>query len=88
VGLHTGLVEENGPEIGGIAVHIANRVMSNAGPGSVFVSRTVKDLVVGSGFLFADEGRYTLKGVPDDWDLFSIEASRYMPGQLLLQESA
>ncbi len=71
VGLHTGLVEVNDQEIGGIAIHIANRVMAKALPGEVLVSRTVKDLVVGSGFLFESRGDHKLKGVPDEWSLFA-----------------
>ncbi len=75
VGLHTGLIEVNDQEIGGIAVHIANRVMAQAPPGDVFVSRTVKDLVVGSGFLFESRGEYKLKGVPDEWRLFAVQTT-------------
>lgn len=75
VGLHAGFIEESDGEIGGIAVHIANRVMSLAGPGSVLVSRTLKDLVVGSSFQFEDRGEHQLKGVPDEWQLFAV-----MPG--------
>ena len=72
VGLHTGLVEINNEDIGGIAIHIANRVMAEAPPGDVFVSRTVKDLVVGSGFHFEPRGTHQLKGVPDEWRLYAV----------------
>jgi pimeloyl-ACP methyl ester carboxylesterase/class 3 adenylate cyclase len=75
VGLHTGLVEVNDQEIGGIAIHIANRVMDQAPSGDVFVSRTVKDLVAGSGFHFESRGEYKLKGVPDEWSLFSVQTA-------------
>jgi len=51
-------------DIGGIAVHIAARVMASAGAGEVRVSSTVKDLVVGSGIGFEDRGDHELKGVP------------------------
>ena len=68
-GLHTGECEVMGEDIGGIAVHIAARVSGLAGPGEVLVSRTVKDLVAGSGIAFTDRGSHTLKGVPDTWDL-------------------
>ncbi len=57
--------------MGGIAVHIASRVAGLAGAGEVVVSRTVKDLVVGSGIEFTDRGVHTLKGVPDTWQLFT-----------------
>ena len=63
-GLHTGECEVIGDDIGGIAVHIAARVSSLAGAGEVLVSRTVKDLVAGSGIEFADRGEHELKGVP------------------------
>jgi pimeloyl-ACP methyl ester carboxylesterase len=73
-GLHTGEVETRGQDIGGIAVHIAARVMAQAGPGEVVVSSTVKDLVAGSGIVFADRGTHALKGVPDEWRLYAVES--------------
>jgi pimeloyl-ACP methyl ester carboxylesterase len=71
-GLHTGEIEVMGDDIGGIAVHIAARVSAQAGPGEVLVSRTVKDLVAGSGLEFSDRGVHELKGVPDSWQLYSV----------------
>jgi class 3 adenylate cyclase len=71
-GLHTGEVELAGDDIGGLAVHIAARVI-DAEPGSgVMVSSTVKDLVVGSGIEFEERGTHELKGVPGDWQLYSV----------------
>jgi class 3 adenylate cyclase len=64
VGLHTGEIELHGDDIGGIAVHIAQRVEAFAQPDEVLVSRTVADLVGGSGMQFADRGTHALKGVP------------------------
>jgi pimeloyl-ACP methyl ester carboxylesterase len=72
-GLHTGEIEVMGDDIGGIAVHIAARVSAQAGPGEVLVSRTVKDLVAGSGLEFSDRGVHELKGVPDTWQLYAVE---------------
>jgi class 3 adenylate cyclase len=72
-GLHTGEIELMRDDVGGMAVHLAARVMGKAGAGEVWVSRTLKDLVVGSGFSFREQGVFTLKGVPDQWRLFSIE---------------
>ena len=72
VGLHTGEVELRGNDVGGIAVNIASRVMDLAAAGEVVVSRTVKDLVVGSGIAFEERGPHVLKGVPDRWDLFAV----------------
>ena len=72
VGLHTGEIELRGTDIGGIAVAISARIERIAQTGEVLVSRTVKDLVVGSGIEFADRGTHQLKGVPGDWQLFAV----------------
>jgi class 3 adenylate cyclase len=71
-GLHTGEVEVTGDDIHGMAVHIGARIAALAGPGEVLVSRTVKDLVVGSGLSFQDRGTAALKGVPDEWHLYAV----------------
>jgi class 3 adenylate cyclase len=71
-GLHTGECELTGDDVVGIAVHIAARVAAIAGPNEVMVSRTVKDLVAGSGLTFNDRGAHTLKGVPDEWQLYVV----------------
>jgi class 3 adenylate cyclase len=73
VGLHTGEVELLGEDIGGIAVHLAARVLAQAEAGEVLCSRTVKDLVAGSNFMFVDRGIHQLKGVPDRWQLYAVE---------------
>ena len=75
-GLHTGECELLGDDIGGIAVHIAARVLAKAGAGEILCSRTVKDLVAGSGFVFAERGTHRLKGVPDSWQLYAVEPAR------------
>jgi class 3 adenylate cyclase len=72
-GLHTGEIELRGADVGGIAVHIGQRVSALAGPGEVLVSSTVKDLVAGSGITFADRGSHVLKGVPDEWRVFAVK---------------
>jgi len=72
--VHTGEVEVRGEDIGGIAVHIGARVAAIAGAGQVLVSRTVTDLVAGSGIAFEDRGDHELKGVPDSWRLFAVSA--------------
>jgi class 3 adenylate cyclase len=71
-GIHTGEIELRGDDIGGIAVHIGQRVSSLAGASEVLVSRTVVDLVAGSGLEFEDRGEHDLKGVPGSWKLFSV----------------
>ena len=73
-GLHTGEVELRGPDVGGIAVHIGARVSSLARPSEVLVSRTVTDLVAGSGLEFEDRGEHALKGINGEWRLFSVRA--------------
>jgi class 3 adenylate cyclase/alpha-beta hydrolase superfamily lysophospholipase len=70
-GVHTGEVELRGDDVGGIAVHIGSRVASAAGAGEVLTSRTVVDLVVGSGITFEERGAHELKGVPGQWELFA-----------------
>ncbi len=71
-GLHTGEIEIGASDVGGIAVHIAARVMATAGAGEVVVSGTVKDLVVGSGIEFTERGVHALKGVPGEWPLYAV----------------
>lgn len=73
-GLHTGEVERRGDDVGGIGVHIGARVAGLAQPGEVLVSRTVRDLVVGSDLRFEDRGTHDLKGVEDAWQLYSAVA--------------
>ncbi|MBI5015216.1 MAG: adenylate/guanylate cyclase domain-containing protein [Deltaproteobacteria bacterium] len=74
-GLHTGECEVIGDKLGGIAVHIGARIASQAGPGEVLVSSTVKDLTAGSGLRFEDRGAHVLKGVPGEWRLFAVAAA-------------
>jgi class 3 adenylate cyclase len=69
-GLHTGECELVGDDLAGIAVHIGARVAALAAPGEVLVSRTVRDLVAGSGLALEDRGTHKLKGVPDEWHVF------------------
>ena len=72
IGLHTGEIELAGKDVAGIAVHFGARVASEARPGEVLVSNTVKDLVAGSGIEFNDRGVHTLKGIPGEWRLFTV----------------
>ena len=71
-GLHTGEIELRGTDIAGISVHIAQRVSAVANPNEVLVSRTVTDLVAGSGLAFQPRGEHELKGVPGTWMLFAV----------------
>ncbi|MBC2641323.1 MULTISPECIES: adenylate/guanylate cyclase domain-containing protein [unclassified Rhodococcus (in: high G+C Gram-positive bacteria)] len=81
-GVHTGQVERNGPDVSGMTVHVGARIAATAGPGEVLVSRTVRDLVVGSGLRFADAGEHDLKGVPDRWTLYSLTDAAHAPRTL------
>jgi pimeloyl-ACP methyl ester carboxylesterase len=72
-GIHTGECELRDTSIGGIAVHIAARIVGQAGAGEILVSRTVCDLVVGSGTGFEDRGNVDLRGVPGTWQLFAVD---------------
>ena len=70
-GVHTGEIELDGDDVGGIAVHICARVAAAAAAGETLVSSTVKDLVAGAGIAFTDRGAHALKGVPGEWRLFA-----------------
>jgi class 3 adenylate cyclase len=74
IGVHTGEVELAEDDVRGIAVHIASRVAHIGGPDDVLVSRTVKDLVAGSGIKFEDFGTHILKGIPEGWQVFRAAA--------------
>ena len=71
-GIHTGEIELRGDDIAGMGVVIAARVAALAGPSDIWVSRTVTDLVIGSGIQFRDEGNHELKGVPGSWAVFAV----------------
>ena len=71
-GLHTGECERRGSDLSGLAVNLASRICSRAPSNGILVSSTVKDLVVGSGISFTDEGRHPLKGIPGEWSLFGV----------------
>ena len=73
IGIHTGECELRDNGIGGIAVHIAARIVDQAGTGEILVSRTVRDLVVGSGTGFEDRGSVELRGVPGTWQLLAVD---------------
>ena len=70
-GLHTGELTRTSEGVAGLAVHIAARVSALAAPNEVLVTRTVRDLVAGSGIGFEERGEHELKGVPDRWALYA-----------------
>lgn len=71
-GLHTGEVEIRGEDVGGIAVHIAARVMDAAGPNEILVSGALPPLVAGSGINFEDRGPHDLRGINGAWNLHAV----------------
>lgn len=71
-GIHTGECELVDGELSGLALHIAARISDIAPAREIVVSRTVKDLVAGSGLAFEDFGVHALKGVPDEWQLYRV----------------
>ena len=72
-GVHTGEME-HGPagEVRGIAVHTGARVAALAGPGEIYVSRTIRDLIAGSPIRLESRGSHELKGVPGSWEVFAV----------------
>jgi class 3 adenylate cyclase len=75
-GVHTGECEMRGDDVGGIAVHVAARIMSEAGHSEVMVSNTVRDLVAGSGIMFDDRGLHMLKGLDEKFRLYTVTEIR------------
>jgi len=75
IGIHTGECEIRGESLEGLAIHMAARVSSMAAGGDILVSRTVKDLVAGSGIEFEDFGTHELKGIPDEHQIFRVTAT-------------
>ncbi len=71
-GIHTGEIEVRGADVSGMAVHLAARILAAAQADEILVSRTVKDLVVGSDLTFADRGLHHLKGIDGEWQLMAV----------------
>ena len=71
-GLHTGEIEIVDSDVAGLAVHIGARIAALAAPREVLVSRTVKDLVAGAGFQFTARGVHSLKGIPEEWEVYAV----------------
>ena len=86
-GVHTGEIERDGINVTGMTVHIGARVGAAADAGEVLVSRTVHDLVVGSGLTFASRGEHELKGIPGSWELFAVAHAGDQSGSLPVEKS-
>jgi class 3 adenylate cyclase/dihydrofolate reductase len=74
-GIHTGEIERRETGVGGIAVHIAARVLGHADNSQVVVTKTVRDLVTGTDLAFRPLGDVSLRGVPGQWELFEARTS-------------
>jgi class 3 adenylate cyclase len=73
VGIHAGEIEEHADrDISGLAVNLAARVEHAASDGSIFVSSTMKDLLLGGGIEFENRGEHTLKGIEGTWTLYEV----------------
>jgi class 3 adenylate cyclase len=75
-GVHAGELRREVANATGLNVHVGARIMAAAGVGEVYVSRTVRDLVVGSGLEFARVGNKRLKGIPESWELYRFDHAR------------
>jgi DNA-binding SARP family transcriptional activator/pimeloyl-ACP methyl ester carboxylesterase len=72
-GIHCGEVDVLDDGVSGIAVEIATRLAALARPGEVLASRTVKDLVAGSGISFTDRGTHQLPDIPGQWSVLAVD---------------
>ena len=73
--MHTGEIELRGDDVSGVAVHLGARVAALAAPNQILVTRTVTDLVAGSGLSFTEYGERELKGLPGSWHLYAVAES-------------
>jgi class 3 adenylate cyclase len=81
-GVHTGECERIGEKLGGLAVHVGARIAATANGGEVLASRTVRDLVAGSGLRFTDRGTHRLRGLDEPWQLFAVDDTAMSGAQL------
>ena len=81
-GVHTGECERIGEKLGGLAVHVGARIAAEACGGEVLASRTVRDLVAGSGLKLTDRGTHRLRGIDEPWQLFAVDDAASSETQL------
>jgi class 3 adenylate cyclase len=74
VGIHAGEVEVRGDDVSGAVVNLASRVEQAAGPGDIYTTTTVRDLLIGADRKFEDLGHYSLKGFDREWLLCRLNA--------------
>ena len=77
-GIHVGEVEHRDDDIGGIAVHLAARVMGDAEPGEIIVTSSVVETSIGGAYRFSERGTRTLKGIERPWQLFTVDSEPFM----------
>ena len=73
VGVHTAEVERRGDDIAGVGVHVTRRLAELAEPGSIWVSRTVTDLVAGYGLAFAARGEHPIEGLAQPLSVYEVD---------------
>ena len=78
-GIHAGEVEPIGQKVGGVAVHLAARVLSAAEPDEILVTSTVRDLVAGSELSLVDAGARTFKGFSEPWHVYRVTGPEPAP---------
>jgi pimeloyl-ACP methyl ester carboxylesterase len=71
-GVHTGECEIREEDLSGMTVHVAARVMDAAKPDEILTSQTVKDMALGAPLEFSGLGSRSLRGIPGEWTLFSV----------------
>jgi hypothetical protein len=71
-GVHIGEVDVRGEDDGGVTIQIARQIAASAEPNQVLVSRTVVDVIVGSGIETVENGERSLAGVAGRWPLFAV----------------
>jgi hypothetical protein len=72
IGIHTGECDRIGEVYSGFAVDLADRIAEKANAGQILVSRTVKDLVAGSGIVFDEHRIESFDGLDGEWRLFTV----------------
>ncbi len=72
IGIHVGEIEMRGDDVGGIAVHLAARVMSQARPGQILASSAVAQTTIGGAHPLESVGKFELKGIDRPWELFEL----------------
>ena len=72
-GLHIGEVDARGEDAGGMTFQMAAEVAGLAKPRQVLITRTVLDVVVGTGIETTDCGEHVLGGAPGSWRLYAVE---------------